>query len=111
MKTAHRIAAITLSAAALTAGGATAAFAGSSDVPVPGDSATLYTTPTPRPTIPVPTPQRNPFRGCRFATTSELTFAPQLGRVIRVRVPSIVCISARNGVQVYTLSGPSLSPF
>ena len=108
MKTAHKIAAITLSAAALTAGGATAAFAGSSDIPVPTPSYTQTVAPTPTPTV---NPQRNPFRGCRFATTSEVTFAPQLGRFVRVQVPSIVCITARNGVQVYTLSGPSLSPF
>lgn len=103
MKTSTKIAAVALSAAALTAGGATAAFAGSSDVPVPGDSASLYTQPVPTPT-PVVTP--NQFRNCRFAVTQEVTFAPQLGRFVRQNVASIVCISRARGIQVYTLSGP-----
>jgi len=119
MKTRTRIAAISLAAAALATGGASAAFAGSSDIPVPSgsDSALVvpqggqptqlggdrHVRPTPTPSV---NPQRNPFRNCRFAVTQEFTFAQQLGRFVREDVPSIVCITRRGGVQVYTLSGP-----
>lgn len=107
MKTRTRIAAIGLGVATLTAGGATAAFAGSSDLPVPTDSSTAAVYPTQRPTPPpVVNPQRNQFRNCRFTLTQELTFAPQLGRFVRENVPSITCWSRQRGVQVYTLSGP-----
>ena len=75
-----------------------------SDVPVPSDSASLYTRP-----VPTPTPSVNPvnqLRNCRFTLTQELTFAPQLGRFVRENVPSITCFTRRGGIQVYTLSGP-----
>jgi hypothetical protein len=83
-------------------GSAYAATNGGTNYPTPGPVPTVSITPSVTPTIPPPV--INPFRGCTFTTTREITQIPRTFRVVVRNVPSITCVGPRGVVNVYTIT-------